>query len=53
MAEKRIEDYAFKHGLSNSMAKRRVKSHRSHNASLPQRRGPIAGTGKPKGAKKG
>lgn len=53
MAEKRIEDYAYKHGLSNSSAKRRMKAHKKANSSLPQRGTPIAGTGKPKGAQKG
>lgn len=53
MAEKRVEDFAYKHKLSNSAAKRRMKRHKKPHASLPQRGTPIAGTGKPKGAKKG
>lgn len=53
MAEKRIEDYAFKHALSNGAAKRRMKSHRSVKSSMPVRGIPVAGTGKPKGAQKG
>lgn len=53
MAEKRVEDFAYKHGLSHSAAKRRMKRHKKPHANLPQRGTPVAGTGKPKGAKKG
>lgn len=53
MAEKRVEDYAFKHAISHNEAKRRMRSHRSVKSSMPARGIPVAGTGKPKGAQKG
>lgn len=53
MAEKRVEDYAHKHGMSNSAAKRHLKFGKKKTSNLPARGAPIAGTGKPKGASKG
>lgn len=53
MAEKRVEDYAFKNGLSHNAAKKRMRSHRSIKSAMPIRGIAIAGTGKPKGAQKG
>lgn len=54
MANKRIEDYAYRYGVSNNEAKRRVGGRRvdSVTANLPPRGTPIAGTGKPKKGKK-
>lgn len=53
MAERRVEEYAFKHGLSHGAAKRRMKSHKSIKSAMPIRGIAVAGTGKPKGAQKG
>lgn len=54
MAERRIEDYAYRHNISNSEAKRRLKFGRAktRSSNLPIRGMPVAGTGKPKGASK-
>ena len=54
MANPRVEQYAHQHGLSNKQAKKRLgEGARSGSGpSLPIRRGPVAGTGKPRGAEK-
>lgn len=54
MASKKVEDYAFKHGLSFGMAKRRLgrSALRARVDAMPERRGPIAGTGKAGKAKR-
>lgn len=55
MASRKVEDYAYKHGLSFRQAKRRLGSRARTSAmtyQLPARGQPVAGTGKPKGASK-
>lgn len=51
---KRIEDYAFKEKLSFNEAKRRLggRTRANDGPALPERGGPVAGTGKPKGGAK-
>lgn len=47
MASKRVEDYAYKHGLSNRQAKKRMGGHRSESGIIQIARGQaVAGTGK-------
>lgn len=49
MANRKVEEYAHKHGLSNRQAKKRLGKRRfSENVTykLPERGGPVAGTGK-------
>ena len=47
MASKRVEDYAFKYGLSNRAAKKRMGGHRSESGIMQIARGaPVKGTGK-------
>lgn len=58
MASKRVEDYAFAHGLSFRQAKRRIGGRRKDDALVEQiaRGQAVAGTGKGgknKGGKKG
>lgn len=56
MANRKVEDYAYRHELSNRQAKRRLgKGSRSLKMviNLPDRGAPVPGTGKPKGAQKG
>ena len=56
MANRRVEDYAYRYHLSNRKAKKALgKSARGEGAftlKLPERGAPIAGTGKPAGASK-
>lgn len=57
MANRKVEEYAYKYDISNSEAKRRLgKRSRSESqgegSQAPIRGVPVAGTGKPKGAKK-
>jgi hypothetical protein len=55
MASRRVEEYAYKYGLSNGQAKRRMGGHRSESGIFViVRGGPVKGTGKKgKGVKKG
>lgn len=56
MANRKVEDYAYRHSTSNRQAKRRLgKGSCSLKmvTNLPERGAPIPGTGKPKGASKG
>jgi hypothetical protein len=53
MAERRVEEYAHKHGLSNRQAKKRMRSRRKKKEEWrPSYGTPVAGTGKPKGGSK-
>lgn len=55
MASRRVEEYAYKYGLSNGQAKRRMGG-RKHESDIFQitRGAPVKGTGKKgKGSKKG
>jgi hypothetical protein len=57
MANKRVENYAYRHGTSNNEAKRRLGKGARHDTMFRVdkviRGAPIAGTGKPKGVAKG
>lgn len=54
MADRRVEDFAHKHGVSNGEAKRMLGRRRRGlgAVSLPARGLPVAGTGKPTGGSK-
>ena len=55
MSTRRVDEYAAQHGISNKEAKRRLGRRRLRSETtplnLPERGKPVAGTGKPKGAK--
>ncbi len=58
MTDRRTEDYAFANNISNGEAKRRLRSGATAREARPgdlsrAGGGPVAGTGKPKGASKG
>jgi hypothetical protein len=47
VASKRVEDYAFKYGLSNRAAKKRMGGRKSESGIMQIARGaPVKGTGK-------
>jgi hypothetical protein len=51
MSTRRVEDYAYKHNISNNQAKKRLGKRRGDSVTHVNivRGTPIAGTGKPKG----
>lgn len=55
MASRRVEEYAYKYGLSNRQAKKRMGGRKSDSGIIVIARGaPVKGTGKKgKGVKKG